>query len=1410
MLWRFLLVLVPCLALALRMPIHALARTTASAALPGWMVDRYGAEDGMPTNLATGVEQDRAGAVWASTWNGLVRIDGAVLDSVRRVDNSALPGNRFIGIEASHDGSLWALEELGGLVQLRQNDGERWRSVALADGAGRFLQTIRGTTWLATTRGLVHLDASGPVRWRSDVIQQEPVALADAGDGALWVACAGGALWRVPVRGSATRMERAADAWSGGITAVADDGQGGVWAGSDGRGLFHSIGSVLHQIIAPSFGAGRRAVRELVGARGEGLAARTDEGWWTLVSGAWHAEPGMAMPDWPAQIRADSVSGSDGRWRVGPGGLYLDSSLVAAVGGRIWKIMIDRDENVWAASDRDGVVCVRRALVTALPLPSDQDAAVDAVVWVGRTLWAANHQGRLLQSHTGGAQWSAESLHLAPELVRRRTPSGLAWPDWARVDLVATSLLGEGDQALWVGTDSGVALWSPSGVLPVAFPWERGIQTVVESMHIDTGGRFWAATPGGLAMAPLAEVAAAAGQVTEPVPSWRWMAGPAGAPLESAHTFADTPGGDLFVTTGHQGLARIRGAQIELLTTSEGLSSNRLRGLLVADDGTLWVGTEDAGLCRVRFLSDAPLRLAEVRCLSRREGLLDDAVHAIVRDDQHRLWLSGNRGITVLREGDANAVADGEAADVLVLVLDQHQGMVNPEANGFRTPAHAVSTDGRVFLPTQSGLAVVQPAALVQTKAPQVSLVRVEVQGRPQVSPTGDLTMAANESLEIRWSATEFQWPERVGFRYRMGADEPWTEGGNAHHARWDALGAGNHRFEVQAGLGGVWSPSASLSVLQRPAFRDTGLFAVLICLATLAAAASVTAGLSRRQRVTRQRLEAAVESRTAELQESNACLKGQSERLGEQARRLTEQAQLLAELDRQKAIFLSNVSHELRTPLMLIKAPVAELQRRALVNDRPVLAMIERSADRLADLISQLLDAAKLQAGGMTLQASAQELDGFVRERVAAFSGAARAAGITLVVGREPAPVPMTFDPDLIDKVMCNLLVNALKFTLAGGRIEVTCQADPTQGRAVVRVSDTGIGIEPRLHAEIFKRFFQVRSGDDRLHGGMGIGLSLARELVELHGGQIGVESEPGRGSTFWFTLPLATSEIEDGPDALSDSQPTNRDEDASSASPDRNSDLRPRVLIVEDNVDMCDWLASMLEGEFSVDTAHDGVQALARIAARRPDAVVADVMMPNMDGLTLCGRLRADDRLRDLPVLLMSAKASTPDVQSGMAVARDYLIKPFTLPTLMDRLWMIVPQPRPNPVSEASTVVGDPEAPAAAVDRRFLDRLLANIEARIDDSTLSVVMLARCMALSPRQFQREVARISGRRPNELIHDVRRRCAQEFIDAGQFRTLAEVAAAVGVSPATLSRMGLSHAPDRARGSGPADLAGEP
>ncbi|GAB2624185.1 hypothetical protein Aab01nite_17770 [Paractinoplanes abujensis] len=394
-----------------------------------------------------------------------------------------------------------------------------------------------------------------------------------------------------------------------------------------------------------------------------------------------------------------------------------------------------------------------------------------------------------------------------------------------------------------------------------------------------------------------------------------------------------------------------------------------------------------------------------------------------------------------------------------------------------------------------------------------------------------------------------------------------------------------------------------------------------------------------------------------------------------------------LAALDRAKTNFFSNVSHEFRTPLTLILGPLDDLLDDPGLpgQQRERLEPMRRNALRLLKLVNTVLDFSRLESGRMRAAYQPTDLADYTARLASTFRSAAERAGLELVVDAPPLPAPVHVDRDMWEKIVLNLLANAVKFT-PRGRIEVRIRA--VGGGAELTVRDTGIGIPADQLPLLFDRFHRVTGNWSRSHEGTGIGLALVRELAELHGGAATVASEPGAGSVFTVTVPFGSAHLpadritDTGDRAVTAIDPRPYVEEAehwwagdepSEPLPEPVPTGRPRgrILIVDDNADLRDHLSRLLRPLWEVTTAVDGRAALELAAHRQFDLVLTDVMMPRLDGFGLIAALRADERTRDVPIVVLSARAGEEASSEGLAAgADDYLVKPFSARDLTARV--------------------------------------------------------------------------------------------------------------------------------------------
>ncbi|RYZ38620.1 MAG: response regulator [Myxococcaceae bacterium] len=406
------------------------------------------------------------------------------------------------------------------------------------------------------------------------------------------------------------------------------------------------------------------------------------------------------------------------------------------------------------------------------------------------------------------------------------------------------------------------------------------------------------------------------------------------------------------------------------------------------------------------------------------------------------------------------------------------------------------------------------------------------------------------------------------------------------------------------------------------------------------------------------------------------------------------QRAEALAALDRAKTTFFSNISHELRTPLTLLLGPTEDAlatPERALQGD--ALETVHRNAVRLRKLVNMLLDFARIEAGRMQAAYEPTDLATLTAGLASAFRSAIERAGLVLDVDCPALPEPAWVDHEMWEKIVLNLLSNALKFTFTGS---IRVAQGWHDGHVELRVTDTGTGIPAHELPRLFERFHRIQNARARSHEGSGIGLALVHELVRLHGGTLSVRSEVDQGTTFTVRLPAgfahlpreqvtsarhhraplagADPYVRDALGWLPGSPPALREDGAPTTRVDTAA-LGPvgrsRILLADDNADMRDYVGRLLGASGTVEAVADGETALQSALARPPDLVLTDVMMPRLDGFGLLQALRADERTRHVPVILLSARAGEEAQEEGLkAGADDYLVKPFSTRELLSRV--------------------------------------------------------------------------------------------------------------------------------------------
>jgi len=429
--------------------------------------------------------------------------------------------------------------------------------------------------------------------------------------------------------------------------------------------------------------------------------------------------------------------------------------------------------------------------------------------------------------------------------------------------------------------------------------------------------------------------------------------------------------------------------------------------------------------------------------------------------------------------------------------------------------------------------------------------------------------------------------------------------------------------------------------------------------------------------------------------------------------------ADALADLDRAKTEFFSNVSHELRTPLTLLLGPIQDELREKGPNAR--LEIVHRSARRLLKLVNTLLDTSRIEAGRGHATYEPTDLAALTTDLASVFRSAIEKAGMRLRVECAPLGTDVYVDPDMWEKIVLNLISNAFKFTLAG---EIVVSLRAIDGSAVLTVSDTGAGIPASELPRVFDRFHRVLETQSRTHEGTGIGLALVKDLVNLNGGTITVESEVGWGTSFTVTMPFGTDHLPADQVARArqgqrETRAASLDEAESwldgrasesaptSASGPAAGPKRPSILVVDDNADLRGYVSGLLSPQYEVTSVSNGAEALAAVKQDPPDLVLADVMMPRLDGLQLVAALRANPATARLPIILLSARAGEEvEIEALAQGADDYLIKPFRARELRARIGAHLELARARKTAERALVASGEVLEREVLERRIAER--------------------------------------------------------------------------------------------------------
>lgn len=787
----------------------------------------------------------------------------------------------------------------------------------------------------------------------------------------------------------------------------------------------------------------------------------------------------------------------------------------------------------------------------------------------------------------------------------------------------------------------------------------------------------------------------------------------------------------------------------------------RTRYMFEDSENQIWIATNDKGLAL--YSSDnGPLRY-----YGEEEGLANNQALCILEDDLKNLWISTLNGLSKFNPRTE-----------VFHNYSSNDGLGN---NQFCYGAALKANDGTLFFGTVSGFNVFNPNE-INAEDTDVPLVFTDLKVFNKSVPIGNdkksilhqsitetqhLTFNHKQNVfTLEFAALNYINSENNLYTYKLeGFNTDWIEPSKSRTATYTNLNPGDYTLRIKRVIPGQERESneLQLAITVLPPFWKTNWFLAIIVLLIISLIYTIIQFFINREKIKSQLI----------IERSNA--------------------KKLHEIDMMKLKFFTNISHEIRTPLTLILGPLNKMMQSKSVDGstKENLELMQRNAQNLDRLISQLLDFRKLQSGNLRLNLTEADIVSFVRNIVNSFSQYAIEKDIKLSFNTLKKRLFVAFDPDKVEKIINNLLTNAFKYTEARGSITVNLslvfdsenedfsQDSEEKQYIEINIKDTGKGISRKNIDRIFMRFFQ--SDDTDTKTGAGIGLALVKDLVKLHKGEIFVTSKEGKGTRFTIRIPYSEaieSKQESKTAAVKAIPEMETNPQNALESSDENSKI---MLIVEDNADVRQFISSHFNNFYHIHQAINGNEGWEKALEVIPDIIISDIIMPEMDGYELCKRIKNDERTSHIPVLLLTAMHSKDHEIRGLAKgADDYITKPFDLSVLQAKVENMLSIRDSLKEKYTSTMVLEPtNVVLSSPDEKFLKRVVDVIEENISDSDLDIENFALKVGVSRMQLYRKLNALTNMTVKEFIRNIRLKRATQLLDQ-QKLNISEIAYQVG------------------------------
>lgn len=1424
-------------------PVAVMWLALTSPALADYRFEYFDVSDGLLQSRILAVAEDSQGRMWVGTEAGINLYDGYEFSELHRIDpnHAHVTRSTIFGLYGQRAGEMWVATARGvSRVDLASKEvTDIWHFQAhLPANLGRyrqaqFIETCDGSMLVARSRQVFHLvitpeGVQQTLLLSADDANSIPIdisafAMTKDEAGTVWISDAS-RLWQISCDQPELRLVQDRGTFEGDtqfyVGLVVDDRGHVFWASDRGVSVIdRASGDTLGQFsVDQLYDPGT----ELLGIAGDGsggILAMTDQGLdrWVWEQGISDAQGLSILDIW---VPNDSEPAMSQSRRAG---------LQAALSG---------DGLIWTISAHGGVAFNPREAGSAKWVQDPKQPEIFSRLRV-------NPQTGLYVDRFG-VVWFFGGLNgislYSPEKHRFQT---LQNPSLLRRSARSLEFVEvDGQSFLWVSWDGGeLSLWQKNAGKTfervTAFDTDelqsqsRSLGTV-RAMARGNDGLVWLATPQSIWLADTRA------QSIQHVHTFEQLAGDIEAsryanigliydPVRQALFYSHSNeiwmlslnAGDDKVTAEHLdwlSLSPLLGAYVSLGQLQDGrLAIGSTQGLRVANleaqawvdhplgsgtgadprevvismaqdpKGRIWLGTR-SGLGLYSLSNDSQVLDPVVRW-QRADGLADDTIYALAITDDEEAWVSTNRGLVQL------TLDPSDAGEAMFRSFGMVEGLPNYEFNG---RALTKDNEGSLYFGGVNGIAWFDPSLVrPHPRAPDVMLRSLSVNEEPWdigvLTPSLDLSYQEN-SLAIAYTGMHFSARNKNQYAYQLeGHESSWVSADKERTARYSNLRPGEYRFWVKAAnLDGVWSEPKLLfeANIAPPPWATPWAYALYVALMVMAVGMMVWSSERRRHQ-----LEALVAQRTQELGEKNKTIEAQALQLEEALEART--------------LFFANISHEFRTPLTLIQTAVEQLDTQ---NKHPKASQLAKHyIQRLTRLVDQLLDLSRLRLSGVEKASKPWSLNRIVALTLEGFEYLAKERGINLTLEMNDE-FRTQVDQASVEKILLNLLTNAFKYTPSGGSVLVSLASS---GQSIqIDIKDTGPGIAADKQQLIFQRFERIPSEETLMREGAGIGLALVKEAARAIGGSIDVSSTLGQGSTFsvripGWVIPSYSSLDQDQPSVtyLSGTRlQLDRALLSKSASAENLIDGMDQpdgaqhdrtVLVVEDNPDLRRYLAELLSEDWRVHQASDGLKAMEVLEKEDVDVVLADIMMPHMDGLALLERVRDNMDTSHIPFLLLSARHDTETRLKGLTLAADdFLTKPFSPEELKLKLRNVVLARELLRSAILRTIgreaFGDDEAVAAGEDafanqdghlsprdHKFLERLNAWMAEHCKDPDWSVATMADQLAVNERTLQRKIRALTGMTPVNFVTQYRLSQAKAYLQNPSL-TIQEIAFDLG------------------------------